>query len=172
MAIPPFEPSGLLPPGVHAATTHEVEASLVQAIPGSSTRQQLYAWWTTHREALAHLINCNRQWIGGSFATTKTDPSDVDVCTHIDGPALDALPLGQHQLVRFMTSGKVAEAHWHCDSYLITEYPPGSPFHAAYLASLAYWQDFWAHTRPDVHGVRHPRGYVEVSGPAGAHANP
>ncbi len=95
--------------------------------------------------------------------SAKDEPADIDVCTFLDGPSVDALPTEHQDIIGFMTSGKIAQAFWNCDSYPVVEYPPGHPNHAAFLAASAYWSSWWGQTRPDPSGVQQPRGYLEVA---------
>lgn len=89
--IPPFEASGNLPLGVHAATWQEV-----------ARRFGL----TPHRRALlaglhAALVNlrtagCQRAYIDGSFVTAKRRPNDFDGCwdmASVDPERLDVVLL-------------------------------------------------------------------------------
>lgn len=127
MPIPAFEPSGFLPAGRHAASPAEFHASLVAPFPSSVRRPAIHAWWERHLASLRWLTHVTRQWIGGSFVSEKPEPADIDVCTFMDGPSVDALPPERQDVISFMTSGKVAQGFWHCDSYPVLEYPPSHP---------------------------------------------
>ena len=163
MPIPAFEPSGFLPAGRHPASPAEVHASLVAPFPSSAHRPAIHAWWNRHLASLRWLAHVTRQWIGGSFVSEKLEPADIDVCTFMDGPSVDALPPEQQDIISFMTSGKVAQGFWHCDSYPVLEYPPAHPNHAAFLAAVTYWHQWWGQTRPDSSGVQIARGYLEIA---------
>lgn len=163
LPVPAFEPSGNLPPGRHNAAPVDVHAALVATFPSSVRRPGIFAWWERHLAALRWLIAVNRQWIGGSFVSVKPEPDDIDVCTFMDGPQADALPSEQQDIIRFMTAGKVTQGFWHCDSYPVLEYPPGHPNHAAYVAAVAYWHNWWGQSRPDPSGAQVARGYLEVT---------
>lgn len=162
MPLPPFEPSGFLPAGRHQATPVEMKASLVVAFINSLRRPRIFEGWERHLASLRSLIAVPRQWIGGSFVTAKPEPTDIDVCSFIDGPTVDALPQSQQDLVRFMVSGRIAQQHWTVDSYAIVAYPAGSPHHDKYQKSLQYWSTWWGAARPDSQGVSQPRGFLEV----------
>lgn len=162
MPLPPFDPSGFLPPGRHQTTPAEMKVSLVVTFINSIRRPAIFERWERHLASLRSLIPVPHQWIGGSFVSAKVEPDDIDVCSFIDGPTADALPEPQQDLIRFMTSGKVAQQHWTVDSYAIVAYPPGSPHHAKYQQSLQYWSSWWGSARPDSQGVSQPRGFLEV----------
>jgi hypothetical protein len=160
--IPAFEPSGFLPGGRHSATSAEMHAALVAAFAVSVRRPAIFDWWQRHLASMRWLTQVSRQWIGGSFVSAKDEPADIDVCTFLDGPTVDALPAEHQEIIRFMTSGQIAQAYWNCDSYPIVEYPPGHPNHAAFLAASTYWSNWWGQTRPDPSGAQQSRGYLEV----------
>lgn len=84
--LPPFEPSGLLPAGVHSATW-----SVFAERFGNTTcrRQQL-----AKLAGALHLLReagCARVFIAGSFVTAKAAPNDVDVAWDVDGVDAEAL---------------------------------------------------------------------------------
>ncbi len=76
MPLPPFNPSGDLPPGVHRATLREVMAHLGQ---GSRIRAAV----ATRLERIDRLARSTghlaRLVVFGSFVTHKSEPNDVDV---------------------------------------------------------------------------------------------
>jgi hypothetical protein len=162
LPIPAFEVGGLLPPGRHVTNTAECKAHLVVPFLLSHQRPKIFDGWMKHRSALAVLIPMRKEWVGGSFTTGKAEPDDVDMASFFDGPAFDALPEPVRHLVEYMTARKITKAFWHCDSHRVVEYPVGSPGRPFYEAAVAFWEDWWGHTREDMHGVRHPRGYLEV----------
>lgn len=163
MPVPPFEPAGFLPAGRHPCTVEEVETSLVDAIGASSSRRLIFDWWRMHRASLRHLMPYGPQWVDGSFVTTKVDPGDVDLMTILDGPAFDALAIEVRWLVKSLVSGQYTRAFWRCDSYPVFRYPSGHPLHDAGEAALAYWADWWGHTRDTDPGGKQPKGYLEVA---------
>src|SRR5690348_10541934 len=78
--IPPFEPGGNLPAGIHPASWPEIAARF-----GASSRRVMLL-----EGLLAALINlrdsgCRRVYIDGSFVTTKPEPGDFDGCWAIQG---------------------------------------------------------------------------------------
>ncbi len=84
--IPPFQSSGTLPPGIHAATWKQIET----CFGFTPKRKQLLAGL---QEALVLLkrAGCRRVYIDGSFVTTKPNPGDIDVCWAIAGVDPDVL---------------------------------------------------------------------------------
>ncbi len=84
--IPEFTAAGLLPSGVHPATSEEVR----QRFGGNERRDKLLAGLT---EALRLLraAGCRRVYVNGSFVTAKESPNDIDACWDINGVDVDAL---------------------------------------------------------------------------------
>ena len=73
--VPEFTEAGLLPPGIHDASWHEVQ----RQFGFNSHRRDLLVGLAF---ALANLrrAGCNRVWLDGSFVTTKEYPNDYDAC--------------------------------------------------------------------------------------------
>jgi hypothetical protein len=84
--IPPFEPDGNLPPGVHWASWEE----FVNRYSGTSRRRYLMAGL---ERAIASLraAGCRTVYIDGSFVTSKAAPGDFDGCWDRAGVSLDLL---------------------------------------------------------------------------------
>jgi len=163
MPVPPFDSDGFLEPGRHVATAAEMKAALVDGIPGSNNRAQLFAAWATHLETLTYLIEVQRQWIGGSFVSAKLDPGDVDAVSFFDGVVLDALPEQHRRLIKYMCSGHSARPYWGCDAFCVAVYAPEHPWHALTEQAIAYWDNWWGHTRAGADSQPRARGYLEVS---------
>ena len=73
--IPAFDEHGNLPAGIHGATWQEVQETL-----GFSERrvwllEQIYKALTNLKGA-----GCQTAYLDGSFASSKENPGDIDVC--------------------------------------------------------------------------------------------
>lgn len=141
----------------------EVHAALVAAIGGSVTRSTVYQWWVALRAVLGSIIAFQRQWVGGSFATSKVDPGDIDLVTILDGPTYDSLPVPVRQQARLLLGGHTTRDAIGCDSFPLFEYPAGHIYRPHTEAAFAYWHRFWGHRRPGPGGVSRTRGYLEVT---------
>jgi hypothetical protein len=75
MSIPPFEPSGNLPPGVHAAALADFEQRFGKT---NATRQALYVRLQRIYDVARSTGCLGRFIVFGSFVTTKVFPNDVD----------------------------------------------------------------------------------------------
>lgn len=114
--LPPFQPNGSLPPGVHEATWGE----LTLRFGTSDRRRALLAGLRVALRALAR-AGCSRFFLDGSFVTSKPEPGDWDGCWDaegVDGRRLDPLLSGwpEHraaQKERF--GGDIFPAFWDAD---------------------------------------------------------
>jgi len=78
--LPPYEPDGNLPPGIHEATWDELSARF-----GTSPhRRELLAGLKRALDSLRK-AGCQRAYVDGSFVTTEQDPRDFDACWEIRG---------------------------------------------------------------------------------------
>lgn len=84
--IPPFDPLGRLPAGVHLASWDEVR----KRFGGTAWRERLLRGL---REALLSLKNagCTLAYVDGSFVTEKVEPGDFDACWNEAGVDPDLL---------------------------------------------------------------------------------
>jgi hypothetical protein len=73
--IPPFQPNGHLPDGIHSATWKEVR----EHFGWNQRRQHLLVGL---EQALNDLYEagCERVYLNGSFVTNKNEPGDFDAC--------------------------------------------------------------------------------------------
>lgn len=87
MAIPPFQPDGLLPPGIHGAVWSEVTNRF-----GSTLYRQSLVSGLLEAAKLLSFANCPLLYLDGSFVTNKAYPGDFDACwdpTGVDVNRLD-----------------------------------------------------------------------------------
>src|SRR6266403_2008617 len=78
--IPPFEDSGWLPPGIHAATLAEIEARFGSRSELRRAQMQSVRWMIE----LAVRAGVERIVLNGSFVTDIMEPNDVD-CVLLSG---------------------------------------------------------------------------------------
>jgi len=132
---------------------------LVDGFPGSTTRAAIYADWLTLRDLLSALITLERQWLNGSYATTKLDPNDLDLATFARSEEVEALDPLQEAELNALASGPSDRAP-RCDSFLIVEYPADHPLHAVSMSLRDGFADNFFGTGPGGPGTK---GYVEVA---------
>jgi hypothetical protein len=146
-----------LPAGRHKATIADIEAALVSAFPTSTSRRPLFDRWVLVREAVARIVPITAEWVNGSFVTTKVDPKDIDVVTHLEGAGYEQLDEVQRVTLVGLVGGKRSKPLHGCDSFALVEYPDGHPARAAYTMASRYWESVWG-----THRDGRPKGYIEV----------
>jgi hypothetical protein len=92
--IPPFDDTGCLPPGVHAATLAEIEARFGRQSELRRVQMESVRWMVN----LAVRAGAQRIVLNGSFVTDIMEPNDVD-CVLLFGPGgqMDAAALKELQ---------------------------------------------------------------------------
>ena len=80
MTIPPFEPSGNLPPGIHMASWDEI----VGRYGATPQRLQLLQGLKLALDDLK-AADCRTVYIDGSFVTETAVPGDFDACWEMSG---------------------------------------------------------------------------------------
>lgn len=86
LMIPPFQPNGTLPDGIHHATWAELQGHF-----GWNRRRQILL--VGLGQALNDLRNagCTTVYLNGSFVTHKDEPGDFDACWDPTGVDFDVL---------------------------------------------------------------------------------
>lgn len=182
-----------LPPGRCRLTWDEAEELLVNSpmFEGSLSRPRLWRGLTMYiarffelQERYAELLSGQQLvhfiWIGGSFASRKLDPRQIDLSIAIDVAARRALA-GNVGASWF----KEATSRQHCEKNFgvspieIPYVAVPSPFRSgqlgieeqSYLRERGAWDDWWQRIRtpgvarcpPSVETARPVRGYLEVT---------
>lgn len=151
--------SSVLPPGRHAATVLEVEATLVDGFPSSMRRRPLYERWLAVREAIRRIVSVQEEWLDGSYVTKEPEPHDVDMVSHLPHDEVDGLDAASQATLLGLVAGHQSRDLHFCDSFVVVVYPSNHPQHAVYKQALQYWDKLFGHDR-----AGNPKGYVEVTG--------
>lgn len=72
--IPPFDPSGWLPPGIHPATLAEIDERFGRSSEIRRAQMESVRWMID----LAVRAGAKRIILNGSFVTARIEPNDVD----------------------------------------------------------------------------------------------
>lgn len=154
-----FEPgSDRLPPGAHVATLGEIEETFVKGFPGSTTRAVVFRQLQILLEAVERIIPIQKQWIYGSFVTSKENPADIDIVSHFDGAAMDGLDPVDKMLVHGLISGHYTRDLHGVDSFSIVFYPERHPAREEYVKAINFWEDMLAHQGR----TGEAKGYIEL----------
>jgi hypothetical protein len=171
--IPKLTSEGDLPRGRFCATMDTVQARFVadEAYEGSTTRGQVWSDFNDLLELIRRKkVRVPAAFLGGSFVTSKLDPSDVDAALIIDASRISD-PNTFADLKAIVDDPKASGLQ--VDAFLIQWYPDGSELgggnQVAYAKQRSKWDDFWqrkvakADRRPPQrHHAMPVRGYVEV----------
>jgi hypothetical protein len=152
-----FNSSGYLDAGIHAATLDDIEEFLVRAFPNSTTRPKIFEGYKRHREALKALGLKVEQFLNGSFASTKSDPGDIDLVCFVDARALDNLTVEQQQEFARLVSGPITKEEYLCDAYYAPMVHPEDPAFGECRSNRKYWAGEFGFDRSE-----QPKGIVRV----------
>ena len=172
LPIPALTGAGDLPRGRFCASLDDVEKRFVTdaLYKESTTREQV---WQDFNDLVGLIhdkkVRVPAVFLGGSFVTNKTDPSDVDAALIVDtskitNPATFAA-------VKKIVQDPKKNPGLQVDALLIQWHPDGSEAggNPSYLPSRGRWDDFWQ--RKVAKADRNPpqrwhampvRGYLEV----------
>lgn len=165
--------TGMLPPGRWGATLAEFESSFVSG--QDPVRASIWNDFGTALQLYRSIVPVSRAWLGGSFTTSKAQPSDIDVVfmvrsEHILKAGRD--PHNARMLEAFARSRLKSSTGLAVDSYTISwllDAAGGGAVAGQYYADRGYWDDFWERCRSGVKGAPavesdayQQRGYVEV----------
>jgi predicted nucleotidyltransferase len=75
LPIPPLQPSGILPAGIHECSLEEIEHGLTY----NDRRREIWSGWEVIKERLVVIPEVEVVYIDGSFISDKPEPSDIDV---------------------------------------------------------------------------------------------
>ena len=128
MPIPPFNPYGLLPPGIYPASLEE----LAQKLGFSSKRQDLIGQGLKSMVERLKALGVRDVYLNGSFTTSRPSPGDIDgyVLTTV-GSALET-EIAEHQ--------EEWKATYQVDLWPAYTDQPGE-------MSRAAWEVFFGHTK-------------------------
>jgi Family of unknown function (DUF6932) len=180
--VPALHPiTGQLPLGRHHCTMTEFESAFVPAamFAASNTRRIIWQDWTDAVAAIRSVVSTYAAWVSGSFASSKTDPNDMDIVFIVDGDMVDALP--QASRMRSIIGAFASGPRFHqaagrrLDTYIIPWYPIPDPANDVaqrgpiYYNPRGHWDDFWQRLRDSPKGTpatatdcNPKRGYLEV----------
>lgn len=83
--IPLFEDNGYLPPGCFPSTLKEFKCRFVLDFGDSNTRTEIFNEYIGYASDLSTYNLTLKKWVGGSYVSTKLDPSDMDMIVLYDG---------------------------------------------------------------------------------------
>ena len=153
-----IEANGYLTPGIHQAKISEVRLRFVVQFSRSNTRSAIFEGYERYITQLLADVSSAKQFLNGSFVSSKNDPGDIDIVTFADADMIDALPYEAQLRLEALFDAESAKANYSCDAYFCPILPEGHPDHARTRASRKYWMGEFGYDRVD-----NPKGIIEVS---------
>jgi hypothetical protein len=147
MPLPDFEPSDLLPGGVHPATREDLQERCVSSFAAGSTRPRVFAGFCRYQDAVAALGLSVTEWVDGSFVDrSRLNPEDVDVVNFCDSTNLNAAASAHSaSQIQAMLDGRAAtKSTFATHTFLVVHFPPGHPFAETFERGRRYWRSWFA----------------------------
>jgi hypothetical protein len=152
MAIPKFDKFGNIPVGdlfakpgdpfptplirTDLQTLHE---RFVREFTRSKTRQSIWDGWMNHRFDLEKLGLRYATLVGGSFTTTKGDPSDIDLCIIFEAAGVGGLDAHARAELGRLTRSSETKPGYKCDVYPLPLYPLSNYRFGSTARDWNYW---------------------------------
>lgn len=176
-----FNEKGLLPPGCHEITLHEIKSIFVDGFSDSQTRQSRYeCFLKMYKELLFNVKSCISLLIDGSFVTNKLNPYDIDLVIVVDYSKLTEyeafylnniyeykkkLRIEYDNIKDEVDQGKISYSKLYdlelyrlgCDFFILPEYPQSHELYDNYINQLNYWIGWWGKTRDNS-----PKGFLNL----------
>lgn len=145
----------VLPLGRYLVELKDIEDKFVTG--KSKKRQEIWIAFCDCLDAVHNAVGSIAEvWIGGSFITSKEEPSDIDVVFLFAKECYDAAVSGVNTDARFVfailtRNLSIKRIHPLVDGYALivppTEYDVNSKCEAVYSQQRGYWDQFWSKTR-------------------------
>jgi hypothetical protein len=154
MVIPDFNEFGNIPVGEYEPLLSEFKIRFVNDFVASTTRNTLYTNYINYNLFLSTFNLAEKEWVTGSFTSSKPDPNDVDLLLYIDGIQL----IKTHEEYDFWTNldPNVIHNTYQCHTHLILKYPEGDPRNEHSKHKREYFENLFQQDRSD-----RPRGIIK-----------
>jgi len=114
-------------------------------------RLYLFGRLCCYLEELARIGAQFEVWVDGSFVTSKTNPSDIDIVIWYDEKEVDLLPISSQQMLAHLTSDKqTIKSRYNIDVYV----EPNGNIH-----TRAYWRGLYCFVKE----TEIPKGIANIS---------
>lgn len=147
MSVVKFDNKGNpTPPGLKEIEISTLKDTYVDNFKKSNTRLKIFNSYIKFNFDLKTLINNQnfKQYLNGSFTTTKVNPADIDIVNLINVVNLDIKI--QENLNSYSTQGG-CKNNYLVDSYLVPVYPIDDVRYSITKYWLEYWENFFGKDR-------------------------
>ena len=103
----------------------------------------------------SEITNNFKNWIGGSFITTKMNPNDIDVVSIFQ--YTDEINKKATIILKFLSYGNSLE-NYMVDGYFVPIYSANDPRYSLTTDALAYWSEWLGHDKEN-----RPKTIIEIS---------
>ena len=171
MSLPDFALNNLLPDGVHAATSEDLQTRCVTPFSTSTTRAGIFTAFTSYQEKIAALGLNVTQWVDGSFVDkSRLDPEDIDAVNFCDSVNINAVA-GAHgtRITALLDGRESTKATYKTHTFLSIQFPNGHMMAATFEAQRKYWRTWFATPQDYAGPVKVPaphrgrKGIVQMS---------
>lgn len=115
-----FNEYGYLPYGMYNLTINEIEK--IYSRNSSKRRKEIMEIYKIHLNEIQNTGYYLDHWIGGSFITTKENPTDIDTLTEFDGEKVDEND--DKKLIDDLINNSKEKTDNLCHSLRLYKYPP------------------------------------------------
>lgn len=144
--IPNFDDQGNLPSGIIQSTLEEFEIRFVRDVTGSQTREDIFLGYKEYCKDILSLNVATKQWINGSYTTSKKDPRDIDLVTHLDAIKVNDKTIYE-RLTQLINNKLYVINKYKCHVFGIAVYPPDHKLYNETLKWKAYWMECFGQDR-------------------------
>ena len=144
------------PEGVINLHYNNFKATFVSDFDKSKTRFIILKNYEQYlKDFNLEITNIFKNWIGGSFISTKMNPNDIDVVTIFE--YTDEINSKTSILIKFLNYGNSLE-NYMVDGYFIPIYPTNDLRYSLTTDALAYWLEWLGHDKEN-----RPKSIIEIS---------
>lgn len=137
-----------------------LQAGFVQPFDIDSNRKELFEGYLRYNQDLKRLIGNQqyKQWVNGSFISTKLNPKDIDLISLIEYQIIDQHEAKLNQFIK-----QEGQKAYGVDGYIVRVYPKDHPHYIRTQSDLAYWEHWFSNSRKSRNRQRYPKGFIELN---------
>lgn len=133
------------PEGIVEYPFEEFKVTFVDNFGHSKSRKVIFDNYEKYLSDFKTEIDSTfKNWVNGSFTTTKINPNDIDVVNIVNHS--EEINQNTHLLAKFLTQGG-SKDRYYVDGYFVPVYPPNDPRFAITEQFLTYWACWFGHDR-------------------------
>ena len=144
-----FNADGYLAAGLHPTTLTDMKTHLVDAFTSSAKRPRVFAGYSRHTADLQQFPVPVNQFVGGSFVSSKEEPSDIDLLGMADQAKIDQMDPAKQAAFMQMFLGDGSKPAYECDAYFLASFPDTDPAYPHYRVMRKYWMGEFGFDRLD-----------------------